>query len=206
MKTDKINLLEILQGYSTLKVGGLLFYFKHPTLIERLQEEFSKDKFFERGQGMGLSSESEIFDNLVESGRYKQEWIDLEKDLEWRIDKKIKMNSKLSDLNLIKSNEQSIESDKNELEELKNRKRNFVSNSLENYVTNRSFKESVKTHCFKDEDLTNQITDEEIDLYIQEYTKRYSELIQLETIVKACFVDEFFDLLYLSKDPFFVFG
>jgi len=202
----KVNLFEILQGSSVLKAEGSSFYFKHPTIVENLEAAFLEEEFESRGRNLSLESESEIIDNLVKSGRYEQELVDEEKDLEWVIEKKKKLTSTFSDVNLLKSNEESIKKDEDRLNQIKLIKSSFLTNSLERYVASRTFRASLRKHCFIDSCFKENIPEDDLNKYIEAYAEKYNTFINLDNILRACYLSEFFDLLYLSEDPSFLFG
>lgn len=203
---DRLNLFEILQGSSVLKTEGSSFYFKHPTIVEKLEESFLEEEFKERGRSLSLQSEEEILEELIESGRYDKELVDEEKDLIWVIDKKRKLTSTLSDPNLVKSNEESIKNDLERLKAIQTTKASFLTNSLEKYISSRTFRTSLRQHCYLDKNFKQNIPEDDLNKYIESYADKYSTFIDIENIIKAAYLPEFFDLLFLSEDPSFLFS
>jgi hypothetical protein len=202
----KINLLEILQGYSVLGDGPDRFYFKHPTILDRLSESFLHQELEKRGRKIGLLNEEELLEEAISCGKYSREY-ELEKeDLEWALGKKKKLASKFQDEALLKANEESMKKDSERIKEINEIRNSFIKSSLETFVSSKSCIYSCKNFCFLDKGLSTKVDEERIGEYIIQYLNKYNTLVELDSVLETCYLPDFFELVRLSDDPLFVFG
>lgn len=203
---EKIRLLEILQGYSVIGDDSERFFFKHPTVLDKLNEAFRSKELEKRGRKIGLLNEEELISEAISNGNYSTDLEDEKADLEWALDKKKKLAAKFQDNALLKANEESIKRDLDRISEINNIRSSFVQSSLENFVTSKGYLHSCRNFCFKDPDLKEKIEEDDVNKYIALYLNTYNDIIDLDNILRTSYLPDFFELVRLSDDPLFIFG
>lgn len=207
MKIQKqINLLEILQGYSVIGDDSQRFYFKHPTVLDRLSDSFRYKELEKRGRKIGLLNEEELIQDAISCGKYSEEYEEEKADLEWALGKKKKLASKLQDQSLLKANEDSIKKDSDRIKEINKIRANFTSSSLESFIASKTHLYSCQNFCFKDKKLKTPIEKSQVENFIVGYLTKYNSLVDLDNLLEVSYLPDFFELIRLSDDPLFVFG
>lgn len=203
---EKIRLLEILQGYSVIGDDSERFFFKHPTILDKLNESFRSKELERRGRKIGLLNEEELISEAVSNGNYSTDLEEEKADLEWALDKKKKLAAKFQDNALLKANEESIQRDLDRISEINSIRSSFVQSSLENFVTSKGHLHSCRNFCFKDSGLKEKIEEGDVNKYIALYLNVYNDIIDLDNILRTSYLPDFFELTRLSDDPLFIFG
>ena len=77
---------EIIQGYSEIPLGDSVYFFKHPTVAQRLSISKIESKQSKRGESLGLIPKEDLVKRAIKMGKWSE---DLEKetsDLKWLIE------------------------------------------------------------------------------------------------------------------------
>ena len=194
-----LKLLDILQGFSEVKTSGESFFFKHPTIIKKLNEAKYAVQLEERAKSIGLLSKDEILANAYASGRWSKDKEDEIKSLEWIVGKTKKQIEKISDRGLIQEFESSIEKDEKTLAELLKDKASILSYSREYYIDSKAPILCCADDLFTDKTLSEKIEEYKCKDAFPFYAKVYNDLADRETLLHCAYNSAFFELAILSN-------
>lgn len=192
-------LFDILRGYSEIECGGSLFYFKHPSIFEKVSEIEIESQLRVTGKNIGLLSSEELLNKAIESKVWTEDDEAELKELRRYIGRKRDSVKSLSDPNLIKVYQTQVENDENRIKELRAKKENISAFSLENFVRTKAPAESFKKYVFKDPSFKQSAEDDLCNDLIMSYITSYSELCNLDNMLKCSYNPLFFDLVFLQS-------
>lgn len=193
---------EILEGVSPFTHGGETFFFKHPTIKQSLKDYQINIESEEEGKKRGIKTEQDLIDQAIKSGSWSQEKEDKIEDLRWLVEKTKSSISKLSDPNLIKHNEKTVDGYKKELTSLESDRYKIVYISLENYALSRSHQVCCERDCYYIHKGKKKRVETNLARNIlPSYIKNYSRLAGRDSLLKAAYTPAFFDLVYMANSP-----
>lgn len=204
MNTPEI-LGEIIQGYSELKSGSSTYFFKHPSIADRLSVGREESRLYAHGKELGFLTKDELLERAIGVGAWSK---DLEEDirmLKWVAERREAQLKKLSDPSMKAELEKSIEKDKEELLELSKRRAKLSIGSLEDYVFSKLPTDLCCNEVFYGKDFATKIEDSLKKSLITPYLEKNSELTERNNMLKAVYSTSFFDLffIYSSFDEIF---
>ena len=193
---------EILEGVSPFTHGGETFFFKHPTIKQSLKDYQINIESEEEGKKRGIKTEQDLIDQAIKLGSWSQEKEDKIEDLRWLVEKTKSSISKLSDPNLIKHNEKTVDGYKKELTSLESDRYKIVYISLENYALSRSHQVCCERDCYYIHKGKKKRVETNLARNIlPSYIKNYSRLAGRDSLLKAAYTPAFFDLVYMANSP-----
>ncbi len=193
---------EILEGVSPFTHNGETFFFKHPTIKEKLKDYEINTESEEEGKKRGIKTEQELIDQAIRSGSWSKENEDKIEDLQWLVEKTESSISKLSDPNLVKHNQKTIDGYKQELSSLQLGRSKITYMSLENYALSRSHKICCERDCYyiHKNEKKNLKTNSDRNI-LGSYIKVYGNLLVKDNLIKAAYTPVYFDLVYMAASP-----
>lgn len=204
--SDQQNLLEILDGRSSFSYGNEEYFFRHPTIFEKIKEYSDEDGLRKRGEALNLLSREDLIKRAIKSGKWTEEKESEFSYLQRKIRTGKRAKSKLSDERLIEEYERTLERDGVELEKLSQERSSLTNCSLEDYINSKLHLKICKEGCFLDKSLKKRIPEELASKILPEYIFVYNRLVNLDNLLRASYLPEFFDTIRLSTDPVFVYG
>tara|TARA_Y100000114_G_scaffold38101_1_gene33717 strand:- start:6 stop:857 length:852 start_codon:yes stop_codon:yes gene_type:complete len=205
LKPEEIT-FQILEGVSPLNVSGETFFFKHPTIKQKLSDIKIQKDCEATGKKIGIKNEKELIDEAIDSGSWSKENEEKINDLRWLIEKTQSSIDKLSDPNLIKHNQQTVDGYKKDLEELNSKRARFTLASLENYCLSRSHSIFCERDCYVIKNgETEPLRENESKKVMVAYMNTYTSLLNRDNLIKAAYNPLFFDLVYMSESPIEIF-
>lgn len=196
---------EIIRGYSKLSSKGRTFFFKHPSVSDRLNIGEYESYLKERGREIGLLDKDQLLSRALSLGAWTKDYDDSLNSIQWTVDKKRESIKTLSDPSLKSSMQLSLERDEKELDELLNKKHKIQSPSLEDYVSLKLPYLLNRREVFFNENMTEQIDEETSKEIISLYAEKNSELLNRKNLLISAYSPNFFDLffIYTSVDNIF---
>lgn len=193
---------EILEGVSPFTVNGETFFFKHPTIKEKLKDYQINVESEAEGKKRGIKTEEELIDQAIRSGSWSKENEDKIEDLQWLVEKTESSISKLSDPNLVKHNEKTVDGYKKELSSLELDRSKITYMSLENYALSRSHKICCERDCYyiDNNEKKSLKTDSDRNI-LGGYIQSYANLLKKDNLIKAAYTPVYFDLVYMAESP-----
>lgn len=204
--SEQQNLVDILRGYSSFSVGEQEYFFKHPTVFEKIGETPKEAELKKRGQNIGLLTEEELIKRSFSGGKWSEEDESEFNHLTKAIRRGSRAKSNITDPNLLKDYEKTLERNKKELKNLSERRLSIISSSLENYVINMLYLDMCRERCFVDQSLKKKIPEDKAKEILAFYIESYQNLTSLDSLLKASYLPDFFETIRLSTDPLFVYG
>tara|TARA_R100000734_G_C3288199_1_gene80497 strand:- start:7 stop:858 length:852 start_codon:yes stop_codon:yes gene_type:complete len=193
---------EILEGVSPFTVNGETFFFKHPTIKEKLKDHKINTESEAEGKKRGIKTEEELIDQAIRSGSWSKENEDKIEDLQWLVEKTESSISKLSDPNLVKHNEKTVDGYKKELSSLELDRSKITYMSLENYALSRSHKICCERDCYYlDNNKKKSLKTTSDNNILGGYIQTYGRLLKKDNLIKAAYTPVYFDLVYMATSP-----
>ena len=124
-KTDEshsVDLLEILQGYSTLEYLNTNYYFKHFSILDVLSLDFEEKQEIEKSVKTGIKTSEQLVQSAINIGSWSEKKEDKLKSTIWMIKKSEAALSKIEDANQRKIFNNQIESQRNDLKKIQDEK------------------------------------------------------------------------------------
>ena len=204
--SEEIIISEILEGVSPLELGGETFFFKHPTIKQKLKDFEINKQCIKDGKKRGIKTEKELIEFATQRGSWSKEKEEKIEDLNWLIEKTEASVSKLSDPNLIKHNENTLDGYKEQLKELNKERSKIVYMSVESYALTRMHQICCERDCYLlHKGKKKKISDSLLKVLLPVYIEKYSKLMNVDGILKAAYNPYFFDLVYISESPLEIF-
>ena len=205
MSVEKI-VSEILEGVSPLIASSETFFFKHPTLKEKLKDFEVIERCKKDGAKKGIKSEQELIEIAIKSNSWSEENEEKIEDLTWLVEKTTASIQKLSDPNLVKNNKKVLDGYKRELASLGEDRAKITSMSLENYSLSRSHQIFCERDCYYIKNgKQKKIVDDFSKKILPHYINCHSRLVNKENLLKSAYTPYFFDLVFMSKSPLEIF-
>lgn len=198
-------LAEIVQGFSVIEINNQSFFFKHPSIADRLiVSQFEKDLNI-RARQIGLKTKEENIKCAILAGYWSDE---LEKEVEvlkWSIDKKKNSIKTLSEPSLKNSLEDSIRRDSDELFALEERRRRLQGISVEDYVSVKLPFFLCSQEVYQDPKFEHKTSELDVKSLVEPYIRKNADLTNRNTLLGAVYSPNFFDLFFIydSLDKIF---
>lgn len=205
MKAEEV-LGEIIDGYSEFELNGSSFYFKHPSVSNRLGLESVKRSLVKRAKEIGLLTEEEMLQNAINSGKWSKDKDDEIDSLEWVIDSKRNQVKTMQDPSLKGELERSAKRDEEELFALINEKTSLCGLTLERYVSSKLPYLLCSQEVFKDAFFNQKIDESLVKNATTIYADKCGELSDKKTLIDAAFNHKFFDLFFIYENMDNIFG
>lgn len=205
---------DICQGYTLIKDGSSIFYYKHINFSDQVLIDDLKNNFLEEAKNRGIPSVEESLKNLQEEGLWTEKDESLIKQEETflhNISEQKKNTYLKSQIDIL--NKQ-IEESNSKLNELKNKRSTYLGNTCENYADQRVTEEFLKFTLYKDPELKSlyysqeefdELTSEDLSKLITFYNKILMDFTDLN-IQRLVLEDFFMYYMPYCEDPIHFFG
>lgn len=201
MKNDySLLLYEIIAGYSELRFGGEVVYFKHPTVEETLEEQVESRVFEDHADKIGLRSEQDLLEIALKSGKWTEEKQSEMEDIEFSVESSRKVLGKVKDQHMKNNLLEKIKNEEAQLKELKKFKDSLTIGSKERYVLEQNVKLFFRKKLFKDPEFKEPCDDGLRNSCIQEYNAKVGALSKEENLLWAVYTPSFFELFLIYKE------
>jgi hypothetical protein len=189
-----IDLLDIVRGYSVLTSSDSQCYFKHFTVLELLELDNLQELDISRSIKSGIKTEKDLVETAIKRKSWSVQKEDKIKSLEWTIKKSLTAFGKIEDPKQKEIFKRQIDSQEDELKEIRVKRANITSYSAEHLSEVKRVKRMFKQSIFMDLDFTESPTQEQELVFTTAMFSRYGELNNRESILKASYFGGFFDL------------
>ena len=201
------DLLEILQGYSTLEYSGQSYYFKHFSVIEVLELEFDEKKDIASSIKNGIKTKNELIKSAIDIGSWSEAKEDKIKSLNWTIKKSESALSKIEDQNQREIFNNQIEAQRKELEEIENERAKIFSYSAEYLAQVKKIRKMVDTSIFLNKEFSEKIESNNSAALTAILFSKFNHLNSRDTSLKASYYAGFFDFFASqAANPLCIFG
>lgn len=191
---SSIDLLDIVRGYSVLTSSDSQCYFKHFTVLKLLELDNIQEIDITKSIKSGIKTEKDLLETAIKRKFWSVKNEEKIKSLNWTIKKSLTAFGKIEDLKQRELFKNQIDSQENELKEIKVRRANITAYSAENLSEVKRVKRMFKQSVFMDLDFTESPSQEQELIFTTAMFSRYAELNNRETILKASYFGGFFDL------------
>lgn len=192
--SEQSILSEIIQGYS--KIGDS-FFFKHPTVAERLDIACFEEELTKRGREIGLKTKDENIAIAIAEGKWSEDKEEEIKILNWEIKKFKNQVEKLQDPSIKAEFQDKLNKSISALEAIQKERRLYEGVYLEAYVFSRMPSDLCAREVFEDSSFSKPISHEKVKLISQEYLDKNAKLTERDSLLKAVFTPSFFDLFFI---------
>jgi hypothetical protein len=196
----KLVLAEIIQGYSIIRQGDVVFYFKHPVVFDVLQQSLHREDFDREADVIGLKSEKELLQVAYDTGNWSKEKDNEIESLLFSIKSKNKFLPKVQDQNIRKEIISQIERDESDYNLLQNNKQRFILSSKEAFIEKKMASLFYKDTLFYDLEFKNAISNQDLSKCFSKYYEKLSLLNNNDLLLRASFSNEFFDYFIIYSD------
>lgn len=188
---------EIIQGVSEIPLNGDVYFFKHPSVADRLCISKIEAKQSERGKLLGFLPKEDMVKKAIESGKWSDELEEETSKLKWLIAAEKRNLKKFSEPSLISELEGSIKRHEEEIESLANRRAKLSVGCLEDYVSSKLPAELCRQELYVDDSFSRSVDDETARKLLYPYIKKISDLTDRDSLLKAAYQSSFFDLFFI---------
>tara|TARA_R100000005_G_C4982771_1_gene192028 strand:+ start:835 stop:1704 length:870 start_codon:yes stop_codon:yes gene_type:complete len=202
--SHQVDLLNITRGYSILHLNEKELYFKHPSVLEILENESLFYVDINKSVRAGIKKEEDILLNCIRIGSWSEEESEKIKSLEWMIKKSTTALSKIQDPKQREIFNNQIKQQEDELSVLEDKRRKLVQYSAEHLAAAKKASRLLKNCLFEDLEFTKSVEDgsKAVMLFAE-----YGHLLSKETLLNASYHGGFFDLFAAqSSNPMAMFN
>ncbi len=209
-KTDEshsVDLLEMLQGYSTLEYLNTNYYFKHFSILEVLSLDFEEKQEIQKSVKTGIQTSEQLVKSAINLGSWSEKKEDKLKSTIWMIKKSETALSKIEDTNQRKIFNNQIESQRKELKEIQDEKAKITNYSAEHLAQIKKIKKMVSSSVFLDKDFSQKLKEEHQMPLTAILFAKFNHLNSRATCLRASYNGGFFDF-YVAQtgNPLSIFG
>ena len=198
LKRADLVLLEILRGYSVLKVSNKEIFFKHFSLIESLHFEETYKNALDSAKKAGIKDEAQLIEDAIKFKKWSIQKEEQIKSLIWTIDKLSIAAKKISDRNQKKAAESSVESKKEELSKIQKDRGELCSLSAESFAQTKKIKDIISQCLYKDKDFTEKVEQEDCYIFANTFFEKMSDLNNYKMILTVAYNTSFFEIFCLN--------
>ena len=202
---SQVDLLDITRGYSVLSLESKKYYFRHPTVLQTLENESLFFTDIEESAKSGIKTEEEILSRAIELGSWSKAEGEKIESLKWMLKKSITALSKIEDPKQRELFNKQIKDQEKELQDIKNKRSKLVEFSAEHLAGVKKTKRILTNCLFKDKEFTESLDDHSLVAAL--LFASYAKFLSKETILNASFHGGFFDLYVpQNSNPLALFG
>ena len=200
----QVDLLNIVRGHSIIYLDDKELYFKHPSVLQTLENESQFYVDIDKSIKAGIKSEKDILLNSIRIGSWSEQESDKLKSLEWMIKKSSSALSKIQDPKQREVFNKQIKEQEDELSELDDKRRKLVEYSAEHLAAAKKASRLLKNCLFEDIEFKKSVEDPSKAVLL---FAEYGNLLSRETILNASYHGGFFDLFASqSSNPMALFN
>ena len=206
MKEDKTDidllLLDVLRGYSKIYFKDKCYYFRHFRVYDDLKFSEYELEAFNSALKNGIKKEADLLKLAVDKGFWKEEDEKSIKNLKWMISKSEKASEKIVDLNTKRLFQNKINDNKEELNELENRRIGIINHSAEKLASRKRNSKTLMENVFSDESMTELIDEDDLFYLTGPINNKVDKLCSLNHMLKMAYNPAFFDYFTVCyRDP-----
>lgn len=199
-------LLEILRGYSKITYKNEIYYFRHFRIYESLElAEFELDAF-NSAIKRGIKSEEQLIELAIKRGIWTEQEESSIKSLKWMITKSEKAGTKITDNIARKAFDNSVQQQRDELNELESRRASLIAHSAERLAERKRLYKEASQNIFKDAEMKEVLHQDDIFEVFPLISEKINELGDLDILLHAAYSPSFFDtycLMYRQPHEIF---
>jgi len=193
-------LLEISRGYSAFTVNNKNYYFKHFSIEEMLElEEFEQNQMIVAKKS-GLKTRTELVKDAMKYGAWTQSEEDKITSLEWTINTSLKTLDKMSDPLTRGSFSSQIEKQREELNQLQNKKDKISAYSAESLAQQKRLSKMIKNSLFNDKEFKDPIELKDVEILGALIFSKFAELANKDNLLRASYLSYFFEVFMATKN------
>jgi uncharacterized coiled-coil protein SlyX len=193
-------LLEISRGYSVFTVNNKNYYFKHFSIEEMLElEEFEQNQMIVAKKS-GLKTRTELVKDAMKYGAWTQSEEDKITSLEWTINTSLKTLDKMSDPLTRGSFSSQIEKQREELNQLQNKKDKISAYSAESLAQQKRLSKMIKNSLFNDKEFKDPIELKDVEILGALIFSKFAELANKDNLLRASYLSYFFEVFMATKN------
>lgn len=190
---------EIAQGFSSYFIGETQRYIRHQSLHDLVDFDDIYNMHLERAQKKGLPSEKQIFEELKEEGIWSEkDDAEIERQ-SFYVDSLIKNKKNVFLKSAVEQINNQIKEAEQELNNLKVKKENLISNSADKYALNRANDFYIVNSFYKDKNLQEKLYSDEDFEYAS--VNDVANLVQIYNKFHKTFSEE--NLKHLAIQDFY---
>ena len=125
------NLLDILRGYSEIKLDDVDYYFRHFSVVELLRLDQKEQTDIKRSVKKGIKTQKELLESAIEAGSWSVGKEEKLKSTQWMIKRSEAALSKIEDPTQRSIFNKQIEAQRKELKVIENARSKIVAYSAE---------------------------------------------------------------------------
>lgn len=198
LKRAELILLEILRGYSVLKISNGEIFFKHFSIIESLHFEEQYNNALDSAKRSGIKDEKQLIDDAIKYKKWSIQKEEQIKSLIWTIDKLSIASKKISDRYQRKAAEASVDSKKEELFKIQGERSVLCNLSAESFAQTKKIKNIIGFCLYKDKEFAEKLDEEESYSYTKIFFDKISDLNSYRMILTAAYNTSFFEVFCLN--------
>tara|TARA_B100000519_G_scaffold149783_1_gene130598 strand:+ start:7222 stop:8100 length:879 start_codon:yes stop_codon:yes gene_type:complete len=203
--SSQVDLLDITRGYSILSLEDKKYYFRHPTVLQTLENESLFFSDIEESAKSGIKTEEEILSRAIELGSWSKAEGEKIESLKWMLKKSITALSKIEDPKQRELFNKQIKDQEKELQDIKDKRSKLVEFSAEHLAGVKKTKRILTNCLFKDKEFTEGL--DNLNVVAALLFASYARFLSKETILNASFHGGFFDLYVpQNSNPLALFG
>ena len=193
-------LLEISRGYSIFTVNNKNYYFKHFSIEEMLElEEFEKNQMIV-AQKSGIKTRTELVKDAMKYGAWTQSEEDKLTSIEWTINNSLKALDKMSDPVTRRGFSTQIEKQREELNQLQNKKDKIAAYSAESLAQQKRVSKMIQNSLFNDKEFKKPIQLKDVEILGALVFSKFAELANKDNLLRASYLSYFFEVFMATKN------
>jgi hypothetical protein len=202
-----ILLLDVYRGFSVFDFENKNFYVKHYSVMDILSSEEFYSKCISEAVKSGIKTEKQLLEAADKRGFWTKKDEEKRSSLKWMIGKSEAALEKITDANQKAAFYRQIFSQKNQLEEMDDKRNTVVSYSAEALGEKKKMAFMLKKNIFLDSSLSIPFTEEINSLLAAMILSRISQMSSRSNILKMVYSSNFFDVFVTQyRNPLAMFG
>ena len=187
-------LLDVIRGYSILEYGDKIYYFKHFKIVDLLEFDHLQEKDIKEAIKSGIKTEKTLLDSAIKIGSWTTKKEESLKSQEWMLKKSITALAKIKDPAQRKIFNTQIESQRRDLNELKEARTKIISYSAEHLSELKKIKRMTGRSVFVDLNFSETFPEEDESMLASLLFAKNTELGNRDNLLNCSYFGGFFDL------------
>ena len=187
-------LLDVIRGYSILEYGDKIYYFKHFKIVDLLEFDHLQEKDIKEAIKSGIKTEKTLLDSAIKIGSWTTKKEESLKSQEWMLKKSITALAKIKDPAQRKIFNTQIESQRRDLNELKEARTKIISYSAEHLSELKKIKRMTGRSVFADLNFSETFPEEDESMLASLLFAKNTELGNRDNLLNCSYFGGFFDL------------
>ena len=155
------DLLDVIRGYSKLRVFKNTYYFKHFSIEDSLEVESLMKSDIEDSVKSGIKTRSELLEKAIKIGCWSQKKEEKIKSLEWTLKKSVSALNKIQDLKQREIFNKQIEDQRKELDSISKDRQKLLKYSAESLAESKRVNRLLKYSLYEDSEFKTIVKKED---------------------------------------------